>query len=555
MLHGAVALAIAAAACAPPGRAIVAEVHYDAAGDDTGREFVELFNPGAAPVPLAGVRLEAGDGAGPGRWTLRWTGGARDTIAPGGRFVVGGALVEPAPQAIVALDLQNGPDAIRLVWPDGAVEVVGYGALAHAEYFCGAPAPDAASGFSIARIPDASDLGSNAADFRAAAPSPGRANQSRRNLAVPRGALSVAPERPAPGVAATLSGRLANAGADTLRVGDLTLRVEVEAIPGDASPRAAAAPAALVPPVLGPLVLPPGDTLRFEQALEPLAAGRHRLWLRVSTPGDENPDDDRDSLRFLVGPGPLAVTEIQFHPADGEGEWVEVANRAGRPVELERFTLSDRGSARGVPRDGAGALAPESLAVLAQDRGALLAAYPGLDPARVWQVSPWPALNNSDDSAGVADEVVIRDADGLVGERLAYRARGVPAGVPIEWREGAWQAALDPRGTPLAPPRAPPPAARRFDLAPARVAGSGGRVTLAWALPWPRARVRADLYDLDGRRVAELLPESGSAGRATRELALSGVAAGVYWVVLEARSDPGGARLAESRALRVTGRP
>ena len=93
---------------------------------------------------------------------------------------MGGAKVAPPPDAIVTLELQNGPDAVRVVWPDGAIEVVGYGALEFAEYSCGAPAPWTwPPGQSLARVPDAADLGSNALDFRAATPSPGRANQPR----------------------------------------------------------------------------------------------------------------------------------------------------------------------------------------------------------------------------------------------------------------------------------------------------------------------------------------------------------------------------------------
>ena len=571
MLCGLLAVSMVAVPCAPPGRAIVTEVYYDAIGDDTGREFVELFNPAGTSVGLAGVRLESGDGAGPGRWTLRWTGGALDSVPPGARFVIGGALVAPAPQGIVNLDLQNGPDGVRVVWPDGATEVVGYGALAHPEYFCGAPAADVASGFSLARVPDTADLGSNAADFVAATPSPGRPNQARRNLSVASGGVALRPERPDPGRPATLSGRLANSGADTIGVGELSLRVEVEAVtdgtpsgigvrmewPASGRTRFSrlAHPDAPNPPVLGPLVMLPGDTLVFDMALDPLEAGKHRVWVIASVPRDENPADDRDSLRFLVGPGPLAVTEIQFHPEDGEGEWVEVRNRSTRALDPAAFTLSDRGSGRGVPRDGLSTIEPESLAVFAQDRAALLAAYPALDAARVWQVGPWSALNNSNDSGGVADHVVLRDLDGLVGERVAYGGAGVPGGVPLEWRDGAWQPALDPRGSPLSPPRALPPAARRFDVSPGRVAGSGGRVSLVWALPWPRARVRVDLYDLDGRRIAELMPDAGAAGRGTRELALAGVPPGVYWVVLDARADGEPERLAEFRPLRVLGRP
>ncbi len=119
-----------AAVCAPTLHPRIAEILYDAAGDDSGREFVELFNPHPVPLTLAGARLEAGDGSGPGRWTLRWTGSAADTVPARGRFVVGGALVLPTPDAVVALDLQNGPDAARVVWPDGQIEGICVGTTA-----------------------------------------------------------------------------------------------------------------------------------------------------------------------------------------------------------------------------------------------------------------------------------------------------------------------------------------------------------------------------------------------------------------------------------------
>src|SRR5258706_8014176 len=110
-------LLAALAACAPVLRPIVAEVFYDATGDDTGLEFVELYNPTAAACPLLGARLEAGDGAGPGRWTLRWTGTAADTVAALGRFVIGGARGSPAPPATGALGGPNGPPPPRGGWP------------------------------------------------------------------------------------------------------------------------------------------------------------------------------------------------------------------------------------------------------------------------------------------------------------------------------------------------------------------------------------------------------------------------------------------------------
>jgi hypothetical protein len=39
----------AALSCAPASHPIVTEVYYDAPGDDTGQEFVELWNPGPGP--------------------------------------------------------------------------------------------------------------------------------------------------------------------------------------------------------------------------------------------------------------------------------------------------------------------------------------------------------------------------------------------------------------------------------------------------------------------------------------------------------------------------
>ncbi|MBI5710876.1 MAG: lamin tail domain-containing protein [Candidatus Eisenbacteria bacterium] len=533
---------LALALCAPSARPLVAEVFYDAVGDDTGWEFVELINPGARTASVAGLRLEAGDGSGPGRWTLRWTGGSGDSVAAGGRFVIGGAKVEPRPQAVVTLDLQNGPDAVRLVWPDGAVEVVGYGAHEFAEYSCGVPAPDVPAGQALARIPDDADLGSNALDFHAAAPSPGRANRPGRDVALIAGTLALAPVQPAPGEPARLAGLATNRGATALPAGAVMLTVS--AFPPAGERVLVARPIASA--------LAPADSAAFDEPLGALDEGKQWLRVRLALDGDEDPANDRDSLLVRCGPGPLELTEIQFHPAAGEGEWVEVRNRSGAPLDLAAFTLSDRGTGRGVPSLGEGALAPESLAVLAQERDALLAHYPALDPRRVWRVSPWSSLNNSDDSSGTADIVALREADGTPCEQVPYSAAGVPAGVPLERRDGGWWPASDPAGTPLSPPRPPPALASHFELARRRLA-SGATGHLAWALPWPRARLTVELYDLAGRRVARPIAEAAVPARGERDWAPGSLAPGVYVVMMRARPESGSESLSESRALRIEG--
>lgn len=530
------ATALALVVCAPAGRAIVAEVYYDAPGDDTGHEFVELYNPLGHACALLGMKLEAGDGSGPGRWTLKWTGGAVDSVPAHGRFVVGGALVVPAPDRVVTLDLQNGPDALRVTWPDGAQEVVGWGAQEFAEYACGASGPDVASGSSLARVPDDADFGSNALDFRAREPSPGRANELARDAAIVRATLAVTPEQPEPGEALLVALRLSNTGRQPLADGEARL-----VLAGDAAldTLESAVPA-----------LAPGESLLVTRAVTAGEPGRRQLRARVALAGDEQGANDADTLALRVGAGPLEVTEIQFHPAAGEGEWVEVRNRSGTPLPLAGFTLSDRGTSAGQVA-GATVLAPESLAVLAQDRAALLGAFAGLDTTRVLALSSWASLNNSDDDTGIADHVVLRESDGLLVERVPYSASGVPAGTPIEKRSGVWTRATTARGTPLAFPAERGSDEAVFALAPRRLGAGDREVQLAWSLPWPRGKVTVELYDLAGRRAARLIDEVASGPSDTRRVAMPALPPGLYVAVL--RAHDGAASVTHQAALRVGG--
>lgn len=520
--------------CAPSGRALVNEVLYDAIGDDTGWEFVELLNPTAVPVALAGLRIEAGDGSLPGRWTLRWTAAAGDTVAPHAWFVVGGARVSPAVDRIASLDLQNGPDAVRLVWPDGVVEVVGWGAHEFAEYTCGEPAPDAPSGSALARVPDGIDRGANAADFRVAVASPGAANQPQRDASLLRGRARLVPERPAAGESATLEVTLENRGALAWASGEAVLAVQGEPL--------AAAGAWPLP------ALASGDSLRHAQPLGTLLAARGAIVARVSLPGDATPSDDADTLLVRVGQDPVRLTEVQFHPAEGEGEWLELRNASSESLSLVGWTLADRSATRGRILT-APPLEPESLLVLAQSRASLLARFPALDTARVREVSPWPSLNNSDDTTGIADVIDLREADGVPATRLTYSAAGVRTGRPLVWSDGAWRAAED-SGTPLAPPA-------RFVMAPVAFASPSPRVAagaalqLEWSLPWPRARVTIELHDLAGRRVARLLADAAVAGRERRAFARPDAPAGVLVARLSARPESGEGTVTRTLALRL----
>jgi len=528
--------------CAPPLRPLIAEVLYDAAGDDTGLEFVELFNPHPAPYALAGVRLEAGDGSGAGRWTLRWTGSASDSVPAGGRFVIGGARVVPTPQAVVGLDLQNGPDAVRCVWPDGVTEMLGWGEHEFGEYFCSSPAPDVASGQSLARTPDDAGSGSNLVDFRPAVPSPGRSNQVRRDLAIVAGTLMPEPEQPPPFAAWRLRLTVQNAGTETIVAG--AARIEIAALPDSMVVAGLAPNAALLP----------GDRAEILVERPGLDAGKRLFAVAARLDGDERPANDADSIRVRVGPGPLAITEIQFHPAAGEGEWVEVLNRSAFSHQAADFRLSDRQQVDGVPGSGAAPLAAGQYAVLVQNRVAFLTRYPAVDSSRVWSVEPWPSLNNNDDEHRVADVVTLREADGTLVDRVPYSAAETGPGIPLERGAGdLWAAAPEASGTPLGPPRVVPAVAGGLEVEPRRLTAAAGTGRIRWTVPWPRARVALDLYDLAGRHRATLLAETLVSGRGERLLSSGDLDAGLYVIVLSARPESGDGVFTARRAVRVGG--
>ena len=542
MIGAVLSFAVLSTPCTPPQRPWLTEVLYDAAGDDTGHEFVELLNPGPAPYALAGLRIEAGDGSAPGRWIVRWTGGAGDTVRAGARFVVGGAAVTPPPDAIVSLELQNGPDAVRLVWPDGASEVLGWGTHEFAEYACGEAAPDVASGQSLARTPDDSNAGGNALDFRPATPSPGAANVSSRNVAIAPGTLRLAPSMPASGEPIAISGGVTNPGREPVEAGAVLLAAHVVRASGAREPLATAP---------FPTALAAGDSAGFTIAAVAPADGKVRLVVRAVTSGDQNGGDDADSLLARIGGCPLALSEIQFHPAGAEGEWVEVRNVSGAPLDLGGFTLSDRTATVG--RTEAAALAPESLAVLVQERRALLARFPALDTARVRDTRPWPSLNNRDDETGTADAVVLRESDGTPCDRYDYSAAGVTDGVTIERRDGAWWPARAEGGTPLEMPHAFAAPPGRFVIEPRLLRAGESVARCRWSLPWARAHVRFEVLDLAGRRMPAGVAEFVAPAVGEKDVSFAALGPGLYAVALRARADGGAGEITELRPLRVVG--
>jgi len=89
----------------------------------------------------------------------------------------GSTSVENADVLLANLDLQNGPDAVRIVDGTGVVDALAYGTVPSDGVFAGegSAAPDVAAGVSLARWFANVDTDDNADDFTALlAPTPGQ---------------------------------------------------------------------------------------------------------------------------------------------------------------------------------------------------------------------------------------------------------------------------------------------------------------------------------------------------------------------------------------------
>ena len=520
---------------APPpgarGELVINEVLYDPVGPDLGREFVEIHNSGPYAAVVAGLALEAGDGARPDSWRRIWSGGDRAAIPPGGYYRIG--LDGPGAGEAVVITLQNGPDGVRLLKQGFELDRVGWGDLQFPEYYEGRPAETVRAGFSLARAIDGADTDDNRADFVEAAPTPGRPNRPDRDWAIRL--LRPIPEIPRPGESYLVRIAVGNRGRDP------------------ASP----------PPIA---LHSGGPSLVIGGGGEPIDAGgwgergcllpapeeTGPLWLRGSLlVADEVPENDRDSLRIRIGTGPLRITEVLPTPASEGSEWIEVERR--ERIALEGIRLDLRGRTL--------ALSPwpaESgpLRIIAQDSAVVRSHHRLPDDARFWSYAgSWIRLRDTGGAA--SDTLRLIDPEGTTVE-VAIPGPAPARGVSLERREAdlpegphAWVPCSDPAGaTPgrLPGARAGTAAEGLLTIQP-RVFRPGEVPCLIEGEIGPRpGRVRLDLVDLRGGVVRCLVRDLWVAGRylATwdgRDEEGRIVPAGIYIAVLALERAGGAAEI------------
>jgi hypothetical protein len=535
---------------------VINEVYYDHPGRDDGWEFVELFNPGPDTVALAGWRIESLDGASGGSRCL-WTGGALARLGPGEIACVAGGALGPASGYLLAGELENGPDAVRLSSPAGAVDLLGYGPIA-VEGLCeGSPAPDVPAGTGLSRKPDGVDSDRNDVDFVPAAPTPGRRNFFARDVEI-----SFVPpvDLPCPGASFAFTLRLRNAGLEPFDA-SVAARVVVD--------RGAGSDSALVRKELR---LAPGalDSIAVRAATP--FADRFEVKAYLEGAPDEWAGDDSVRAELRSSPGEIVVNEIMYRPAETECEWVEIVCAGGSAHDLAGWTICDAtGSRRLISREPL-VIAPFGYLILARDSAAFAGRYPHCRAPVRSPAGGWPSLNDTE-RGGVADRVSLHDAGGVLVESVAYRdligkERGrsierfsetacssAPGGV---WHRSAARDGATPGAENSTRARAASKGSR-LALAPNPFSPARhGAVSISGALAGGETGFRVRIFSVAGIELRRIFGESGGArvfscGWDGRDDGGAALPSGIYVCLVEFLGAGGGVCRREKACIVVAG--
>ncbi len=506
-------------------------------------EWIEVFNPGDAAVPLSGWQVRDASGktgvlpaTAPGVEPHHFA-----VIAARGELPAAYAVPDSVPVVAAAgfPALNRNAETVLLLDPFGfSVDSVAY-----------APPSWPGSGVSLERkredrsSTDPENFGPSAAPEGA---TPGRRNSIspwEKDLAVRSADITIEPAFPRRGEAAVLQVTVRNPG--RLPVADARLVFGVDA-DGDSLLEETE-----IVQVLEPLPQIAAESFRrVEVEWIPPRSGWFALLFRVDVDGDGRPQDNLARISAFVRfePGDLVVNEIMAAPREGEPEWVEIINLSQQPVMLQGWRLADSRSVS-AEISHQQSIPPEGFLVLAQD------SLPGVAAELQVMVEQWPSLNND------ADELVLIDAAGVSIDSVAYRmAADWPRGTSLErinpqlpsTQQDNWRACTAPDGaTPAQPnsiytPAAPFASELQVSPNPFSPDGDGFEdfALIRFRLPWTYGRAHLSLFDLRGRKVRQLLNNSTTGSERTvvwdgRDEEGHKLPVGIYVIYLEAVSEDG----------------
>jgi len=279
-----------------------------------------------------------------------------------------------------------------------------------------------------------------------------------------------------------------------------------------------------------------------------LAEGAYQLTASVECDSEIVLSNNHQVLTYLAG-SPLAVNEIMYGPFSGMPEWVELYNRSGSPVDVRNWTIEDAALSPKSIAAASQTVAPGAYLLLASDTSGLWGSCPKI------KISGWPGLNND------SDIVCLRDARGAIADRVQYRAAwGGGGGISLEkvnplllnQDAASWGGCVAPyKSTPGAQnsiyiEKLGSSASLSVSPNPFSPDGDGSedRTLIGFEFSWTRSEVNIRIFDRLGRPVKTLAEQQsfGASGTVVWDGRDGGnrvCPMGVYIVLLEARDANG----------------
>ena len=137
--------------------------------------------------------------------------------------------------------------------------------------------------------------------------------------------------------------------------------------------------------------------------------GAHQLAACALSDSETILSNNHQVFSYLAG-SPLAVNEIMYGPYPGQPEWVELYNRSGSPVDVWNWTFEDATASPENVTTARRTILPGEYLLLAPDTSYFNSPCPKIE------LSGWPSLNGDG-----GDIVCLRDSRGAAADRVQYQ--------------------------------------------------------------------------------------------------------------------------------------
>ena len=289
-----------------------------------------------------------------------------------------------------------------------------------------------------------------------------------------------------------------------------------------------------------------------------LPEGAYQLSVSALSDSETVLANNHQVFAYLAG-SPMVVNEIMYDPYDGQPEWVELYNRSGSAIDVCNWTLEDAAlSPKNITTAHKNILSGEYL-LLAPDTSYFTGSCPKI------KIAGWPSLNND------GDLVCLRDSRGAAVDRVQYSSSwGGGDGKSLEkinpfllsQDASGWGGCVSSDGS--------TPGARNsiyieklgstaeLSLSPNPFSPDGDgfqdHVLISLDLSWTRAVVNIKIFDRLGRPVKNLAEQQafGASGTVVWDGRDGGgrlCPIGLYIVLLEARDANGSGSVKKKQAV------